>query len=151
MTFAVLRLGWRKRTDGFDGFHTVARILNTVTLAIEDGLIADGMQVSKAFGELEFGAITGDRTIGRLLAFHRIWQIIGVDGEKPTHARIFVLKVASCFELVDIVNDVALQFAEDEVQHVIKMHSDIGGNPEGLALIAFPAFHIPFSSAGDIG
>ena len=39
MTFAVLRLGWRKRTDGFDGCHTMARILNAVPvadIAIED-------------------------------------------------------------------------------------------------------------------
>jgi len=49
------------------------------------------------------------------------------------------------------VNDVALQLAEDEVQHVVEMHTNIGGNAEGFTRIAFPTFHIPLATRGDVG
>ena len=46
---------------------------------------------------------------------------------------------------------IALQFAEDEVQHVVKMHTDIGGYAEGFTRVALPAFHVPLAAAGDVG
>ncbi|MNQ72790.1 hypothetical protein D3C85_875020 [compost metagenome] len=47
--------------------------------------------------------------------------------------------------------DVALKFTEDEVQHVIEMHTNVSCNSKGLAWIAFPAFHIPLATRGYIG
>ena len=49
------------------------------------------------------------------------------------------------------MHDIALQLAEDEVQHVVKMHTDIGGYAEGFARVALPAFHVPLAAAGDVG
>ncbi|MCY1433492.1 hypothetical protein D9M71_495220 [compost metagenome] len=47
--------------------------------------------------------------------------------------------------------DVALQLSEDEVQHVVEMHADVRGNPEGLARVAFPTLHVPLATRGDVG
>src|SRR3990167_4699636 len=48
------------------------------------------------------------------------------------------------------MHDIALQFAEDEVQHVVKMHTDIGGYAEGFSRVALPTFHVPLAAAGDV-
>ena len=49
------------------------------------------------------------------------------------------------------MRDVALQAAKNEMQHVVKMHADVGGDAEGFARIAFPAFGKPLAARGDVG
>ncbi|MNI67278.1 hypothetical protein D3C73_1229010 [compost metagenome] len=49
------------------------------------------------------------------------------------------------------MNNIALQLSEDKVQHIVEMHSDIGGYTERLSRIALPAFHVPFATASDVG
>lgn len=151
VAFVILGATGCQAADGFDSFHAVPRILDAVALAIENGLVADGVQVSEAFGKLDFGTITGDRAVGRLHALDRVRQVVGVDGEEPAHARVLVLQIASGLGFVDVVHDVALQLAEDEVQHVVEMHTDIGGHAERFARVTLPAFHIPLAAAGDVG
>lgn len=50
-----------------------------------------------------------------------------------------------------MVHNVALKLAKNEVQHVVEVHADIGGHSERFAVIAFPAFHVPLATAGDVG
>ncbi|MDT4874747.1 hypothetical protein FQZ97_1100680 [compost metagenome] len=49
------------------------------------------------------------------------------------------------------MHNVALQLAEYEVQHVVEVHTNIGGHAEGFTRIAFPALHVPLAARGDVG
>lgn len=46
MIFTVLGTSSGQGTDGLYSFHTVASVLNSISLAIENGLVADSVQVS---------------------------------------------------------------------------------------------------------
>ncbi|MOA56494.1 hypothetical protein D3C78_1804860 [compost metagenome] len=48
------------------------------------------------------------------------------------------------------MHNIALQFSKNEMQHVIKVYTDVGSHTKGLAWIAFPAFHIPLAARRDI-
>ncbi|MCY1272915.1 hypothetical protein D9M70_215100 [compost metagenome] len=48
------------------------------------------------------------------------------------------------------MHHVALQLAEDEVQHIVEVHANIGCHAEGFAWIPFPALHVPLAAAGDV-
>ncbi|MNP66190.1 hypothetical protein D3C76_1618690 [compost metagenome] len=48
------------------------------------------------------------------------------------------------------VHDVALQLAEDEMQHVVEMHTDIGCHPKRLARVTLPAFQVPLAARRDV-
>ena len=50
-----------------------------------------------------------------------------------------------------VVHVVALQLAEHEVQHVVEVHANVGGNAKGFARVALPALVVPLAAAGDVG
>ncbi len=109
------------------------------------------MQVGEAVAEFELFAADIDVAVGRFLALHFCRQIVRVNRQEPAHPGAFVFQVACGFLGAGMVHDVALKLAKDEVQHVVKMHADVGGHAKGFAVVAFPAFHVPLASAGDVG
>lgn len=44
-----------------------------------------------------------------------------------------------------------IRVAEDEVQHVVEVHADVGGNTKRFAVIALPTLHVPLAARGDVG
>src|SRR5690606_22589050 len=67
------------------------------------------------------------------------------------NASIFVLQVTGSLVVIDIVHHVALQGAEDEMQHVEKVHTNVRGDTKGFAWVALPALHVPLAATGDVG
>lgn len=137
--------------DDVDGFDAVAGVGQAITTTRQDFAVADGVQVGKAFAEFELFAADVDVAVGGFLGLHLGRQVVGVNRQEPAHAGAFVFQVASGFLGTAVVHHVALQFAEDEVKHVVKVHADVGGHAEGFAVVTFPAFHVPLASAGDVG
>ena len=48
------------------------------------------------------------------------------------------------------MHHVALQLAKNEMQHVVEVHADVGGDAKGLAVVALPTFHVPLAARGDV-
>ncbi len=146
--FAFYDLGGTYDVDGFDA---VAGVGQAVTTAREDFAVAGGVQVCKAFAKFELFAADVDVAVGGFFALHFGGQVVRVNRQEPAHPGTFVFQITSCFLGTAVVHDVALELAEDEVQHVVKVHADVGCHAKGFAVIAFPAFHVPLAAAGDVG
>lgn len=138
------------RADDVDSFYAMPSITQAVTTSSQDFAVAGGVQVSKALAEFELFAADVNITVSGFFALHFDWKIVGVDRQEPAHPGAFVFEVASGLLGAAVVHNVALQFAKDEVQHVIKVHANVGGHAKGFAVVAFPAFHVPLASAGDV-
>lgn len=151
MHFALLALDGRGAADHVDGLNAVARISEAITAAGQNLLVAHRMQVGEAFRELKLLAADVDVAEGRLLALHIGRQIVGVDGQEPAHTCALVFEVARRLCRATVVHHVALQLAEDEVQHVVEVHADVGRHAERLAVVTLPAFHVPLAARGDVG
>lgn len=149
--FALFACNDLRRADDVDGFDAVAGVGQAVASAGQDFLVAGGVQVGKAFAEFELFAADVDVAVGGFFALHFGGQVVGINRQEPAHAGAFVFQIACGFLGAGVVHDVALQFAEDEVQHVVEVHADVGGHAKGFAVVAFPAFHVPLASAGDVG
>ncbi len=150
MNFALLAINQLGGTDDVDGFDTVARVGQAITTTREDFAVAGGVQIGEAFAEFELFAADVDVTVGSFFSLHFVGQVVGVDRQEPAHAGAFVFQIACCFLGAGVVHDVALEIAKDEVQHVVKVHAYVGGHAKGFAVIAFPAFHVPLATAGDV-
>lgn len=148
MTFIVTGGADHGGADDFYRFHTVSSILESISPSCQYFLVADGMEISEPLRKLHLFTIDSDRTIGWLFAFHHIWQIIGINGQEPANAGLFVFKIASRFILAGKVHYVALKVAENKMKHVVKVHAYIGGDTEGFTWITLPALHIPLTSRG---
>ena len=97
MTFIILRTNDDGGTNSIHRLYAMAGIFDTVATASKDFLVAGGVQISEPFGELHFLTIDGNGTVGWLLAFDELWQIIGINGEKPAHASVLIFQIASGF------------------------------------------------------
>ena len=87
----------RHRLRGANHVHrlnTVARIVQPVAATSQDLLVADLVQLGKAFGEFQLFTVDVDAAVGGLLALDLVRQVIGVNGEEPAYAGAFVFQVA---------------------------------------------------------
>src|SRR5262245_48272864 len=127
-----------------------AYLIKGEAAAGEDFLVAAGMQVAEAFGELDLLAIDRDRAIGGL-AVPRLRDVLAVDRQEPTHLGASAFEIAGRPLVLAQVHDIAADRPEDERQHVEEMHADIGGDAARLRLVALPRGVIPAAAGGDIG
>ena len=149
--FALFALDDLGGADDVDGFDAVAGVGQTVATSRHDFTVAGSVQVGKPFTEFELFAADVDVAVGGFLAPYFGGQVLGINGQEPAHAGAFVLQIASGFLGAGMVHNVALELAKDEVQHVVKVHSNIGRNAKRLSIITLPAFHVPLATASDIG
>ena len=137
MDFALFAFDDLGGADDVDGFDAVAGVGQAVTSAREDFGVAGGVQVGKAFAEFELFTADVDVAVGGFFALHFGGQVVGVDGQEPAHAGAFVFQIACGFLGAGVVHHIALELAKDEVQHVVEVHADVGGDykaslPTGL-------------------
>ncbi|MNQ82478.1 hypothetical protein D3C85_975290 [compost metagenome] len=104
----------------------MARIFESIASARQNFLVAHGVQIGEALRKLELLTTDVDVAEGGLLALHVGRQVVSVDGQEPTHTRAFVFEIARRLRRAAVVHHVALQLAEDEMQHVVEVHADVG-------------------------
>ena len=129
-----------------------AGVLEAEAAAIEDVLVAEGMQLGEALAELESLVADGDGAVGAAaFGFDGLGQGVGVDAEEPAHAGALELEVARGAVVGVEVYDVAAQGAEDPLQHVEEVDADVGGYAAGFAHFALPTGIVPIAAGGDVG
>src|SRR5262245_51146547 len=71
---------WRDRriAECRHDLDRVANISDPEAAARQYLFVASGVQISEAFGELDFFPVHLDRSIGRLLSLHLLRQIVGI-------------------------------------------------------------------------
>lgn len=139
------------RADDVDSFYAMPCITQAVTTSSQYFAVTGGMQVSKALAEFELFAAYVDVAISGFFALHVGGEVISVNREEPAHAGAFVFQVASGLLGTAVMNHVALQFAKDEMQHVVKVYANVGSHSKRFLVVTFPAFHVPLASAGNVG
>src|SRR5690606_24674895 len=111
---------------GLDGS---AVVFHAISLPSQNALVALSVEVGKATGELQLLAFDIDAAIGELIALDGVFrQMVCVDGEEPAYIGALVLQEAGRGLFIAVMHFVMSDFAEDEMQHVVKMHADIGGD-----------------------
>src|SRR6185369_11072438 len=133
--------------DHINSLDAMAGIAQSVAAAGENLPVAGRVEISEALRELQLLAADVYVAVGRL---RRVRQVVTVDGKKPANAGAVIFEVASRFGFTAVVDHVALQPAKDVVQHVIEVHSYVGGQAERFAGIALPALHVPLATGGDV-
>ena len=109
------------------------------------------MQLGKPFRKFQLLAADVDAAESGFLALDLIGQVVGVHRQKPAHAGAFVFQIAGGLGFATVVHHVVLQLAKHKMQHVVKVHANIGGHAKRLARVALPAFQVPLATAGDVG
>ena len=124
---------------------------DTEALTREDLLVAEGVQFGEALAELELAAVDVERAVGALLAFDSVGrQAVGVDAEEVAHAGLLEAEVARHAVEAHHMDDVLLDRTEDPLEHIVEMHSDVGGDATALVDVALPRSVIPLSTGGDV-
>lgn len=127
--------------NGFDG-HAV--FFEAKATARQNFFVTAGVQVGEAVRELDVFAVGGDGAEGALAFFQFTGgYVVDVNGEEPAHAGAFVFQIACGFGGAAQVNGVLQHSAKHVVQHVVKVHADVGGNAARFLVFAFPALQIP--------
>lgn len=143
--------GQRRIADGGYGLDGHAVLLQPEASTCQDLLVAARMQVGESAGELYFLAVHGDGSVGALAdGLLRLRHIGIVHGQEPAHPRTFVFQVAARVGFRIGMHHVGLQRAEDVVQHVEKMHADVGGDTAGFLHIALPGLQIPVAAGRNV-
>src|SRR5690554_2259489 len=129
--------------------HSV--LFQTKTTPRQNFFIAAGVQVGKAAGEFDLFAIHSDgaeRTLALGLGAFR--YVFIVHRQEPAHPGFFVFQVAGGHGVVAVVHYIVLQLAEDEMQHVVEVHANVGRNTTRLLRVSLPGLQVPVSTGGDV-
>ena len=126
-------------------------LLDAKSASGENFLVALGVEFGEAFAKLKFLAVDGDGAEGAFLAFHSVGrQRVGIDAEEIAHTGAFQLKIASHTVVRSHMDDIFPHIAENPAQHVVEMHTDVGGNAAALVDVAFPRGIVPIATRGDV-
>lgn len=138
--------------DGGHGLDGDAIFFQAKALSRQNALVAAGVQVGETAGKLDFLAIHGNRPVGALaLGFLRLGHVLVIHRQKPAHAGVLVFQVAGGMGIGAGMHHVGLQFAEYMVQHVEKMHADIGGDAARFFHVTLPRLQVPVPARRYIG
>lgn len=117
----------------------VARLADAEALSSQNFTVAQGVKFGEARAEFKFVAVDTDGPVSSLFSLHGIFgQIVGVDAEKITNARFLKFHIAGNVVEAHHMNHVPLYRAEDPLEHIVEMYSDIGGYTAAFADVAFP-------------
>jgi hypothetical protein len=110
------------------------------------------MQIGKAVGEIDRGAVDRHRTIGCGVGHSGGQRQIGrVNRQKPSDACLFQVERAGQAPIVGIMDLAVVPGPKEPNEHVEKMDADVGGQAARLVGHALPRVVIPRAAAGDIG
>ena len=138
-------------TDLADNLDARARFADAETVARQNLPIALRMELSEALGELELATVDGQGPIGALLPFHRIRrQAVGVDAQEIADTCPLEAQEARHPVETHHMDDILLHRAENPLEHVVEMHTDIGGNTAALVDIPLPGSVIPLTAGGNV-
>ena len=109
------------------------------------------MKLGKSLAELEFAAVDHDGSICPLLSLHCVLrQGVGVDAQEVANSGSLEFHI-SCHSVVGRdVNNAFRCLAEDPLQHIVEMDTDVGGHAAAFVDVAFPGGVVPVASGGDI-
>ena len=105
------------------------------------------MQFGKSFTKLELATIDIYGTKRAFFALNCIRrQQIGIDTKEVTHSCPLELQITGNSIMRRHVNDILLWLTENPLQHIVEMHSDVGGNASTLVYITLPRRVVPVAA-----
>lgn len=139
-------------TDVADDLYAVACFADAESASSQYLLVALGVQFGEPLAEFKLIAVNHDCAVGLFLALHGIGgQTSGIDAQEVAHAGLFQFE-KTCHSVVrHNMHDVLLHGAENPLEHIVEMYSDVGGHTAALVHIALPRRIVPFATRGDIG
>ena len=138
--------------DVADHLDAVARLADAETASGKDFLIAAGVEFGEALAEFELVAVDAEGAVGPLLALHGVGREAGrVDAQEVAHAGLAQLEVAGHAVVAHHVDHAFLHRAENPLQHVVEVDTDVGSHAATLVHIALPRGVVPLAARGDVG
>lgn len=140
----VIGFGEGGGADAVDEGDGGAGVGDGEAVACEGVFVDFGMQVAKAIREFDLFAIHGDGTEGGFsFCLYISGEVIVIHREEPAHTCIFKLDYAGHAFGIIIKDFAILHGSEQPHDQVEEMDADIGGDPAGFILYAFPGGVIP--------
>ena len=135
----ALEPDWLGVADLTDYFDAGACLADAEALARKYLLVAECVKLGETLAEFELLTVDAEGPVGALFAFNGIGrQAVGVDAEEVAYAGLFQTQVARHAVETHHVYDIFLDGAEDPLQHVVEVHSYVGGDAAALVYVAFP-------------
>ena len=109
------------------------------------------MKLGESLRELELASVDGKSAICTLLPFHRIRRkAIGIDAQEIADTSPLEAEEARNTVEAHHVDDILLHRAEDPLEHIVEMHTDVSGNTTAFVHIAFPGSVVPLTAGSDV-
>lgn len=138
-------------TDVMDHFDSGTSRFQGEAMPVEDGLVGQGVQIGKTIAELELLSVDGETAPGALpLLLRLLRKSVRVDAEEPADAGMLQLEKAGCPVVGMDMHHILLHGPEDPHQHIVEVHTDVGGNTTGFGLVALPGGVVPVAAGGDV-
>ena len=127
------------------------RLANPEAFAGQDLAVALGVEFGETLGEFKLVAIDIECPVGTFFSLDGVLrQAIGIDTQEIAHARLLEGEITRYPVEAHHMDDILLHRAEDPLEHVIEVNTDVGGDAAALVDIALPRGVIPLAPGGNV-